>query len=307
MTTIKDVLSNILEKYLIEKKKEFKNNSLANKVRNEYLMPFHQLLDTYSDRYILKGSVGQSKWADCPWIGIFDSIKTSSAKNGYYLVYLFNKDMTGVYLSLNQGVTVVKEEYKRSAKKVLSARATDFRYKLNFAPNDQISISLNSTIHDTKLYEQGNILAVYYDANNLPDEEILQNDLRRFLHYYQNLILVDSSGPATSKSEELIESKQRRLHEMFDRRGLSLKIKEKKGYKCEACNFNFEDKYGELGKKFIEAHHLVSFASLNEGDTKLSLNDFAVLCSNCHRMIHRLKDSSNLDELKAIINKNKKK
>lgn len=304
--SIKEVLYNILKLYLKEKKTTFQNNQLACGIRKEYLIPFSKLLVGYGDRYIVKGSPGQGNWADCPWIGIFDTIKTTSAQSGYYLVYIFKKDMTGVYLSLNQGVTVVKEEYRRSAKEVLQARAEDFRCKLDFVPNDKISITLNSTLSNPILYEYGNVLAIYYDVNNFPCEEIFDNDFRRFLRYYQDLIMVDSSD-LNCEIETLVESKQRRMHEKFDRRGtLSLQVKKNKGYECEACGFRFIDKYGELGEKFIEAHHLIPFASLKEGDTRLSLNDFSVLCSNCHRMIHRLKDPSSLDELKAIINKNKR-
>ena len=266
------------------------------------------MLTGYGDRYILKGSVGQGHWADCPWIGIFDTVKTSSAQNGYYLVYLFKQDMSGVYLSLNQGVTVVKEEYRRNAQEVLATRAEDFRCKLDFAPHDRISVSLASQLLNPRLYEQGNILAVYYDADAIPSEEVLHDDLRRYLRYYQDLILVDSSDLASGFEWGLVESKQRRLHERFDRRGtLSLQVKQNKGYTCEACGFRFKDKYGELGEKFIEAHHLVPFASLNEGSTRLSVHDFAVLCSNCYRMIHRLNDPSDLNELMAIINRNKRK
>ena len=80
--------------------------------------------------------------------------------------------------------------------------------------------------------------------------------------------------------------------------------KKKKGYTCEACGFSFENKYGEIGKNFIEVHHLIPFASLKEGNTSLNLEkDFAVLCSNCHRMIHKLKDPSNLEQLKTIVQK----
>ena len=43
-------------------------------------------------------------------------------------------------------------------------------------------------------------------------------------------------------------------------------------------------------------------SELKKGETrKLTKKDFAVLCSNCHRMIHKLNDSSDLEELKNLI------
>ena len=296
---IKQSLQNILSQYIEAKQAPFLNNELASKISHEYLQPFFDLLSSYEDRYIIKGSSGKGNWADCPWIGIFDSIITTTAQSGYYLAYLFDKEMSGVYLSLQQGVTDILKEYKRSTKDVLSTRSEDFRSRINYLPSDRIEIKLNSKLQNPKLYEQGSILAVHYTADDLPEEEILISDLKRFLRYYHELIAVDSY-----EYSYLHEVKQRKLHDKFDRcSSISAKVKKIKGYKCEACGLNFTDKYGALGNKFIETHHLIPFSSLHEGKTRLSINDFAVLCSNCHSMIHRLDDPSNLDELKKAITK----
>lgn len=305
--SIRNVLLDIANNYLSQKNSVFAKNVFAKEIRNGHLNPFKTLLKNYRDRYIVCGSPGRGHWADCPWIGIFDSIKTESAQDGYYLVYLFDKNTNGVYLSLNQGVTAVKNEYRGEAKKVLAARAEDFRCKLDFLPVDKIDITLNSQLPNPKLYEKGNILATYYNANNIPDESTLEADFERFLKYYQDLVAIDSSD-INYENCAVEEIKKRRLHEKFDRRGnIALAVKKKKGVACEACGLSFIDKYGALGKEYIEAHHLIPFSTLAEGKTRLDLKkDFAVLCSNCHRMIHRLKDSSNLEELKAIVDKYKK-
>lgn len=73
------------------------------------------------------------------------------------------------------------------------------------------------------------------------------------------------------------------------------------GARCQACDLDFEERYGKIGKGFIEAHHLRPIATLEEGvpvpyDVAA---DFAVLCSNCHRMIHRTDDPSNLSLFRA--------
>lgn len=54
---------------------------------------------------------------------------------------------------------------------------------------------------------------------------------------------------------------------------------------CEVCNFSFYERYGELGKGFIEAHHLSPLNLTTE--RKTTVKDIALLCSNCHKMIHR--------------------
>jgi 5-methylcytosine-specific restriction protein A len=73
------------------------------------------------------------------------------------------------------------------------------------------------------------------------------------------------------------------------------------GIRCQACNLDFEERYGAIGKGFIEAHHLKPIASLEEGVavTYDVAADFAVLCANCHRMIHRSDDPSNLSLFRA--------
>lgn len=54
---------------------------------------------------------------------------------------------------------------------------------------------------------------------------------------------------------------------------------------CEACGFDFEVAYGEVGRGFAECHHTVPLAQVGERNTKLA--NLAVVCANCHRMLHR--------------------
>lgn len=62
------------------------------------------------------------------------------------------------------------------------------------------------------------------------------------------------------------------------------------GYVCQVCDMNFEQAYGELGKEFIEVHHLHPVA---EGERQVNpIEDLIPLCSNCHSMIHRQEDVS---------------
>ncbi|MBR3918614.1 MAG: HNH endonuclease [Clostridia bacterium] len=70
------------------------------------------------------------------------------------------------------------------------------------------------------------------------------------------------------------------------------------------CGFDFEKTYGDLGKDFIEVHHTKPLFSLEEEVKINPRTDLVCVCSNCHRMIHRKRDSIiSIDELKKIINK----
>jgi len=54
---------------------------------------------------------------------------------------------------------------------------------------------------------------------------------------------------------------------------------------CEVCGFDFGRTYGDVGAGYIEVHHVVPLHA--SGQTTTRLADLAVVCSNCHRMIHR--------------------
>ncbi|MEU4655773.1 HNH endonuclease [Streptomyces sp. NPDC023723] len=68
---------------------------------------------------------------------------------------------------------------------------------------------------------------------------------------------------------------------------------------CETCGFDFEAIYGPRGAGYIECHHVVPLHEAGEGRTKLS--DLALICANCHRMIHRRAPWPTPGELRDLI------
>lgn len=74
------------------------------------------------------------------------------------------------------------------------------------------------------------------------------------------------------------------------------------GTTCRACGFNFAHAYGERGKDYIEVHHLVPISTYVEPKSISPNRDLTVLCSNCHRMVHRKKEKPlSLGELIEIV------
>ena len=69
---------------------------------------------------------------------------------------------------------------------------------------------------------------------------------------------------------------------------------------CEACGFDFEAVYGERGRGFIECHHKNPVSEMAPGQTTKA-SDLALLCANCHRMVHSKRPWLTIDELKEII------
>ena len=58
--------------------------------------------------------------------------------------------------------------------------------------------------------------------------------------------------------------------------------------------------YGERGRGFVEYQHVMPLAELSPG-TKTKLADLAIVCANCHRIIHRQAPWLSLDELRRVL------
>jgi predicted HNH restriction endonuclease len=57
---------------------------------------------------------------------------------------------------------------------------------------------------------------------------------------------------------------------------------------CEVpnCGFDFHARYGELGVGFAEVHHKKPLSDAPTTGRAVKLADLAIVCANCHRMIH---------------------
>lgn len=98
------------------------------------------------------------------------------------------------------------------------------------------------------------------------------------------------------------------LHKRRERNKLATKKKKyhisktKGNLACEVCNFDFQQVYGALGFGFAECHHRKPLAELNElKNTKLE--DLAIVCANCHRMLHRARPWITVEELRQAIHR----
>lgn len=80
------------------------------------------------------------------------------------------------------------------------------------------------------------------------------------------------------------------LHKYYERDPELIKAAKAKAMRedrffCEACTFDFAKVYPGLGFGFIECHHRHPIAKA--GIRENSIEDLALVCSNCHRMLHR--------------------
>ncbi len=108
--------------------------------------------------------------------------------------------------------------------------------------------------------------------------------------------------------ERFPEGKEKyRIHRSKERNQKLIALKKQKSLlqnpnmPCEICTFSFKQKYGEIGDKFIETHHIYPISELTE-EVKTNLDDLILVCSNCHKMMHRKRPWLTVEEIKKILN-----
>lgn len=158
------------------------------------------------------------------------------------------------------------------------------------------------------------------DCTLLPEDErhfIVQHVFRNILYYnqdrddefqeylnyingYVNSRFMDNTESVYTEgvSKHLLLEQKTRNHIVVQKAKEQHKQKNGGSLPCEVCGFDFVAVYGELGEGFIEAHHIKPHAE--RGKRKIRIRDFALVCPNCHRMLHR-DGNLTVEELKSII------
>lgn len=90
------------------------------------------------------------------------------------------------------------------------------------------------------------------------------------------------------RSKTLIEQKKKNV------------LNETGSLECEVCRFDFYRYYGPLGRGFAECHHISPLWQTGLRETRL--DDLAIVCSNCHRMLHRYPWNS-IESLQLLLKK----
>lgn len=292
---------------------------LAQYVRSDLSAAVSDALGELSRGLVTEGSPGVGNWAVVPWAAIFDPLVTDTATKGYYVVFLFAHGKSEVHLSLNQGTTAVVSEYGRIAHQVLRDRAALIRARVpDFVDQfETYELELGSDGRLPRGYEAAHAFGRRYRTDALPPEAALRSDLQTLTRAYLALTFrggldptpeLGSGGQAEHQDERpgtsLVERRRYRLHRRIERHpSASREAKRHHGLTCQGCGFRFIQLYGELGDGFIEAHHLRPLSDLQEGvPVRYDVaTDFAVLCSNCHRMIHRTEDPSDIAAFRELV------
>ncbi|MGJ4096582.1 MrcB family domain-containing protein [Corynebacterium macclintockiae] len=188
---MKSIFSKILSEYGQAKTQKLAGHPLASYIRKEAVQTLITDVGIETDIYKVSGSAGQGAWAQIPWLSVLDKSITSTPTHGYDIIYLFNADMSGVYLSLNQGWAHFENKYgvklgsdyiKRIAgywRRELASSLSDFETK---------SIDLKAEGKQRpRGYELGHICGIYYPADDLPEDFKMVSDLRNLIGVFREL------------------------------------------------------------------------------------------------------------------------
>lgn len=116
----------------------------------------------------------------------------------------------------------------------------------------------------------------------------------------------DEADEAISFPEGILVYK---LHRTIERnpnliRQAKLKEMEESGeLRCKICGFSFYEKYGVIGQNYIECHNIIPLSQIGE-EYVATVEDILLVCSNCHRMLHRIRPWINADQLKQLLKDN---
>lgn len=75
---------------------------------------------------------------------------------------------------------------------------------------------------------------------------------------------------------------------------------------CEVpgCGFDFFARYGDIGRGYAHVHHRRPLSKTDKGGRKTTLKDLAIVCANCHSIIHY---GGECRDMKTLIPQNRKR
>jgi len=293
---------------------------------------------------IVKGSAGRmGTWAEIPWIEVYDIDITRGAQKGYYIAYLFQANMEGVYLSLNQGYTQYTERYgvTKQSIEAISETAKYCRAILKSTLEDfpLENIELHGRGSLSKGYEAGHICGKYYARDSMPEADQLVFDLNFLIGVYRELKGELSGEPIVNeldKVKKLAEEEikddskyQRDVQKAKPKRvakGSQKKpvIKIQNGikkwgtdpaigkqalidanYTCENDPTHLTFLSKTTGENYVEAHHLIPMEYQDEYPNLDINGNIVSLCPTCHRRFHHARDEERREIIEKFYNKRK--
>lgn len=220
----------------------------------------------------IEGRDGTGNKTQIPWTRIASTELSPSATSGWYAVYLFKADGSGVYLALSHGSTILEDgDFKPRIKSETTALMNWARqkvgYLINALPNIHHSIELGGRTKLSDAYKQTTIAAFYYPSEAIPNEIELVSDLIKFAsilgHLYEAQILGQSPD---ATSPELIAATEA-IRPTRSGQGFGLSAVERKVVETRAMYLASQHLISNgYTVKDVSAKKSYDFHAINKGD-----------------------------------------
>jgi hypothetical protein len=176
----------VLNNYLLEKSRKvdstFYTYDLINRVIPRQINDFLQ-----RDDLLIQGSVGRGNRTPFPWISMLNRNITTTTQQGLYMVFLFKKDMSGFYLTLNQGITYFEKKFGVKKFEMARRMVDYYQTQIDVGNYSFEPISLGAKRSEIGYgYEQATIISLYYELDRF-DEAELQYGLQEILKIYDEI------------------------------------------------------------------------------------------------------------------------
>jgi MrcB-like, N-terminal domain/AAA domain (dynein-related subfamily) len=224
---------------------------------------------------IVKPSMGKGNWAAVPWISLLDTRETDTTQRGVYCVYLLRQDMSGVYLTFNQGVTEPKNRLgKVGAHEFLRQNAADLRglcgslLEHGFRLDDKIDLRADSAGLGSD-YESSTIAYKFYEGGAVPSDEDLLEDLEAVLRVYDRYLADDNWREAVELCRPMLSDRA-----VFDEEEIEHKLKIVQQIR-EALHFAGDaDGFVQLLRKaFVNSHNNLTNWQAHDSFTKWAIDN----------------------------------
>lgn len=138
-------------------------------------------------------SVGKGVWTKTPWIALLDKRVTTTTQEGTYVVFLVAEDLSVTYLTLNQGMTELRNRLKeKGAAEEMVRVAEAIRPSMQELKGAGFildnGIKLMSGTSAARSYEIGTIAHVALPSDDLPTDRKIEELLEDLLSAYHRVV-----------------------------------------------------------------------------------------------------------------------
>ena len=206
---VEEYLNRVMEIYPLKQNGHTDSNSEEHKL---ICKTIPELLQKRYNGYYIKGSEGNGNRTSYPWICIMDTSITRSPQKGLYVAILFQREMNGFYVALNQGITYFKNNFKSKSYKKAQEAAKYFRKDISINGSKD-KIDLNSIKHDNGYgFEQTTVLGNFFKKNDFTEEKFY-NVLNDYMELYKEIVEQIDGNSYESIIPKIVDDKSLQLEE----------------------------------------------------------------------------------------------